>query len=264
MILPLLVAILGVTTGDPAHDAIRLWAWGGSPARGELVNWTRGVAPGSPPDPSRPTLVVVHGVNPAHPLLRMTVAERYAEAIARRYGPAVNVLGWDWNAAARGGLRPGLVHRDAIEQGRRLAATLRMAGFRPADLRIVGQSTGCLVAAAAARSLADGTGEFVGVVTLCDPVRAERELVFGPLEVVGAAASVEHFWAPGLSGFGGPAPTSAPNLLERRIPGPRGARGLLRPAHTDHLNVVRWHINALSEGLLPVVPNAVIPSTPAG
>ena len=54
---------------------------------------------------------------------------------------------------------------------------------------------------------------------------------------------VDHYWAPGLSGFGRPA--EFPGVRDQAVFGPRRALGLLRPFHTDHLHTVRWHIRQI-------------------
>lgn len=236
-----LLALCGL--GDPAHDAIRLLDWGPSRARGRLVDITMGARRDDPANTARPTLVVVHGLNPVHPLMRFTIAERYAEAVAARHGDSIRVLAWDWNSASRPALSVAVTHQRAINQGRRLAAELLRHGLHPASIQLVGQSTGCLVVAAAAQSLTSQTGSRVAAVVLCDPVAAEQRLIFGSLELARSATWVEHYWVPGPSGFGRPAPVSASNVHERAIPGPRRWRGLLRPAHTDHLHAVRWHLS---------------------
>ncbi|MBX6312596.1 MAG: hypothetical protein IRY99_06705 [Isosphaeraceae bacterium] len=212
-------------------------------ARGVLVNLTAGSAPEAAIDPARPTVVVVHGVNVFAPLLRFALAERYAEVIARRHGAGVNVLGWDWNAATLAGLRPSVNHRHAIDQGHALAAALYRLGVEPAHLHFIAQSTGCLVSAAAARDLLSWTGRPVARLTLLDPITWHHPLIFEQLGASSCARLVEHYWAPGPSGFGREAPY--PGVLNTRVDGPHGLLGLIRPLHTDHLHAVRWHLGTL-------------------
>lgn len=215
--------------------------WGGDPSRGCLVNRTVGADPRAPVDPSRPTVVVVHGVNPMHPFVHFTLAERYGESIGRRLGEAVNVLGWEWNAATLPSLRPWVNDRHAVEQGRRLAVALGSAGVDPTSLHLIGHSTGCVVAASASREFA-GRGVRVGRLTLLDPVVTQHRLIFQELGAATTASSLEHHWAAGPSGFGRPAPYLG--VSNRRFDGPGGLRGLLRPSRLDHLNVVRWHLQS--------------------
>jgi hypothetical protein len=230
---------------DPAALAgpARLTAVGRDPARGELVNLTIGFARGDAPAPARPTVVVVHGLNPFHPVLHFTIAERYAEAIHARHGGAVNVLGWDWNAATMHGLRAGTNARHAVEQGRRLASALLASGADPAGLHLVGQSTGCVVATAAARALTAG-GRPPSRLTLIDPAGAEHGILFGELAAATAAAHVDHAWMPGPSGAGhagAPAPAH-----ETRLRPSSGVLGFALPGRADHFNAVRWHIGQMS------------------
>jgi hypothetical protein len=125
--------------------------------RGVLVNLTGGSPTSRQIDPTRPTLVVVHGVNPFHPRCHYTVAERYAEVVAARFGATVNVLAWDWNADTMPSLYPPIVDRHAIEQGRALGHALLHTGVDPLSLHVLGQSEGCLVATSACGSIRDAT-----------------------------------------------------------------------------------------------------------
>lgn len=237
------VAACGFGVGSDARD-IKLAAWGCDPAEGVLVNLTQGAAPFDPPALDRVTVVAVHGLNPFHPLLHYTIAERYAESIGARYGSSVNVLGWDWNAGTGSGLSPLKSNRIAEEQGERLGVSLRAAGVGPERLILIGQSSGCVVVAAAARRLRWETGRNVSRTTLIDPICREHPLIFEEINIVAASDRVEHYWVQSPSGFGRPAPYAG--VLNIPIRGIENWRGLLRPMHTDHLNGVRWHILAFT------------------
>jgi hypothetical protein len=237
--LSLLAATLVVAPGDD----VRLFELGRDRSPGVLLNLTAGARPCDPIDPSRPTVVVTHGLNPMAPAFRFAMAERYAEAIGARYGRSINVLSWDWNGVTMRSLRPSRNDADALEQGWALGAALLRLGVDPARVHLIGQSSGCLVVTAAARILADARGRQVARLTLLDPAGGHHRWIFGRLGANSAAAVVEHYWAPGLSGFGKPAPY--PGVRDQAVPGPRGARGLLRPFHTDHLHTVRWHIGRI-------------------
>jgi hypothetical protein len=240
MLVPRAVIALMALTAGPQHHAIRLVEPGADPARGVLVNHTNGTRPDRPPWPSRPTLVVVHGLNPFHPIAHFAIAERYGEINGARYSDAINVLGWDWNGCTGS----GLLHRERQEtpvaQGRLLADALLAQGLDPARIHLLGQSTGCIVAASAAYHLAGLTGQPVARLTLLDPLTADHLLIFQALAVASAASRVEHYWVPGLSGFGRPA--AYPGILNYRLDGPRGPLGLANPTRTDHLHAVRWHL----------------------
>jgi hypothetical protein len=237
----MLAALASPSLAGPA----RLTAFGPDLARGELVNLTAGSARSDPPAPGRPTVVVVHGLNPLHPLLHLVMAERYAEALGARHGGAVNVLGWDWNAATIRGLRAETNARHAVAQGRRLAGALLASGVDPAGLHLVGQSTGSVVVVAAARALADA-GRPPSRLTLLDPAGAEHGILFGELAAATAARHVDHAWMPGLSGAGRPAPTPAGPLHETRLRPTTRALGLIFPGRADHFNAVRWHIGRVA------------------
>lgn len=222
----------------------RLTAVGWHHARGELVNLTAGADRSSPPAPGRPTVVVAHGLNPFHPLLHFTVAERYAEAINARYRGGVNILGWDWNAATMQGLSAETNARAAIGQGQRLAGALWASGVDPADMHLVGQSTGCVVATAAARALTNA-GRPPGRLTLIDPAVAEHGILFQELAAATAAAHVEHAWMPGPTGAGR---SAAPAVVhETRLQPKSGVLGFVLPRRADHFRAVRWHIGQMSQ-----------------
>lgn len=219
----------------------RLAAFGPHNARGVLVNLTPGSYPGAPIDPARPTVVVVHGLNPLHPLMHFTIAERYAEAIGRHHGAGVNVLAWDWNAVTMPSPRLSTCSQHAVGQGTALAAALSRAGLvDPSRLHMIGQSTGCVVITSAARDLTARTGRLVGGLTFLDPAVAEHGLIFNELAASSHAARVEHYWAGGLSGFG--RASNAPGVVEAPAAASGGLLGLARPLHWNHFNTVRWHV----------------------
>ena len=149
----LVLAILGQPSAAmpmvPLEPRLRLWAPGPDHASGSLINCTVGCQPGSPLDPSRPSVVVVHGINPVHTLMHSEIAQRYGEAIGARWGTSINVLGWDWNGDTLRSLRPSRNEALAELQGRALAEALVRAGVAPDRLHLVGHSSGGLVAAAA-------------------------------------------------------------------------------------------------------------------
>ena len=210
------------------------------------MDHTAAVAAGLRFHPTRPTLVVVHGINPAPRRIKAAMARRYAEAIAWGPGPAVNVLSWDWNAATLRRLRPSRNMADAEEQGRRLAWRLMATGVDPRTLSMVGQSTGSVVAASAAREMARVRGVPVGRLTFLDPVVTQHRAIFGRLAAADHARVVEHYWARGPSGFGRRA--RDPRIVQAGLPARSGVWGLVHPSRADHLNVVRWHIGRVASG----------------
>jgi hypothetical protein len=237
---PLILAIIssnGIAAGP------KLVGHGPDGSRGVLVNLTLGSRGNAPIDPSRRTVVVVHGLNPFHPFMHFTMAERYAEAIANRYAGTVNVLGWDWNADTMPSLHPSINDRHAVKQGLALAQCLRNAGVRPETLHMIGQSSGSLVVASAARELTNQFGYPINRLTLLDPVTDQHAILFDELAVGSSAVTIEHIWVPGLSGFGKHAEYS--NITNQPHPGPYKIFGLIRPLHSDHLHAVKWHIGQM-------------------
>lgn len=228
----------------PLELRLRLWAPGPDHASGNLINCTVGCQPGSPIDPSQPSVVVVHGINPVHTLIHSEIAERYGEAVGARWGTSINVLGWDWNGETLRSLRPSRNEELAELQGRALAEALVRAGVVPDRLHLVGHSSGGLVATAAARSLTDRTGRPIDRLTLLDPAAGQHARIFGTLQAGSTARVVYHFWARGPTGFGHPA--LYPNVRDQALSGPAGWSGLVAPGRLDHLNIVRWHIGQLA------------------
>ena len=238
------ILTLAIAIGPPSEP--RLFDRGGDDSTGILVDYTAWVAPGYQFHAGRPTIVVIHGINPAPRRIRSAMAVRYAEAIGRAGGRAVNVLGWEWNASTLKRLRPSRNVQDAEWQGCRLARDLLSIGVEPGSLMLIGQSTGSVVAASAARELARFRGVPVGRMILLDPVATQHSAIFGRLAAADHARVVEHYWARGPSGFGRPA--RDPRVIQAGLPPRSGGWGLVRPSRADHLNVVRWHIGRVAEG----------------
>ncbi len=220
-----------------------LVACGGSDARGCLINLSCGARPCDPIKPGKPTVVITHGFNPCPQHLRFTFPERYAQELRCRCGADVNVLAWDWNAQTFVSLRPKINSENAISQGSRLAAALLCRGVEPANTQLIGHSIGCVVVASAARSLVSATGEPVAELTLLDPLQSQHALIFEQLAATTSARKVENDWAPGLSGYG--AAANYPGVINVRVPGATPLRGLVNPARSNHLHVVRWRLDLL-------------------
>jgi pimeloyl-ACP methyl ester carboxylesterase len=219
-----------VLAGAHPREAVSLVALGGNDSTGVVRSHS------GPFDPGRPTLVVIHGINPTPRLVHFTLAERYAEAARGTW----NVLAWDWNAATLPSLRPPVVDRAAVGQGACLAASLASLGVDPARLHLVGHSTGSVVAASCARTLSAWHGRQVGRLTLLDPVGSQHPLIFGELAASRSAAVLENFFADSPSGFGRFAPYEG--VRNYSTPTPSRWWGFVNPSRTDHLNVVRWHL----------------------
>ena len=238
-----LISAIVLLAADPAPPAVRLFEFGRDNSPGILVNRTAGVPSQSPPDPTKPTLVVAHGLNPLHPWMHVSVAQRYADSLAARSGNAVNVLDWDWNAAAPLGVSLESDQHRAVSQGQKLAQALVGTGLEPASIRLIGQSAGCTVVAAAARHYLALTGRPLGQVILLDPIGSSHKVIFDEQAVGSAANRVDHYWVPGASGFGKPANRSG--VVDTQVAAPRRLRGWINPFKSDHMQAVRWHINTV-------------------
>ncbi len=180
----LLTTLAAIATTAGAGE-IRLTAVGPSPARGLLVNRTIGRRPFDPVDPSIPAVVVVHGLNPFHPLVHFTMGQRYGDALGERYGATVQVLEWDWNAVTTTNFLFGCSANERFceEQGKMLAAALIATRIDPSLLTFIGQSSGVVVSASAAQSLYAHHGRPIRRLTMLDPYHAQHELIFTRLSV---------------------------------------------------------------------------------
>ena len=215
----------------------------GSDAQGRLVNLTAGSAHNAPIDREKPTIVITHGFNPCPRLFQFTFPRTYAQVIRSRWGKSVNVLTWEWNAATFVSLRPSINEANAVEQGRRLASALIARGVRPECTQLIGHSIGCVVMASAAKTLWCSTGQPVARLTLLDPLKSQHGLIFERLQASTAAMFVENLWAPGLSGYG--AIAEVPGVFNIRVAGATPIRGAINPARSNHLHVIRWHLDIL-------------------
>jgi pimeloyl-ACP methyl ester carboxylesterase len=242
-----LVATVATVASLGGREAII--EFGGDPARGVLVNLTPGARPDDPPDPSRPTVVFIHGFNPVPRLVHFTMAERLAEAVRARAGDGLNVLAWDWNAATFESAHPRVNRASTIHQGCLLAAALRGAGVSPGRTHLIGHSAGGIVAASAARALALGCGEGVAQLTFLDPASAYHDVIFRNLAAGSLARRVENYWVPGPSAYG--REVRHANVQNTRVPVPSHLFGLLSPVHSGHLYVVRWYVRTVDNPAHP-------------
>jgi pimeloyl-ACP methyl ester carboxylesterase len=250
-----LLLVAAVTAAGPG-DRPRILALGGDPAPGLLVNLTPGARPWDAPDLSRPTVVFVHGFNPAPRTVRFTMAERLAEGLARRGGPPLNVLAWSWNSATYVGLNPRLNAENNVAQGRRLAAELRARGLAPGWTHLIGHSAGGIVAASAAQALRAETGLPVAQITLLDPAAYYHHVIFERLAAPACARRVENYWAPGVSGYG--RAVGYAGVRNVRVDAPAPWLGAVDPLRSAHLHVVRWYLETVEDRSSPVGYNASV------
>ena len=250
----LFTAAATISAGGRDAALVRM---GGDPARGLLVNHSKGARPFDAPDPARPTVVFVHGLNPLPRLVHFTMAERVADSLARRGDAPRNVLGWDWNAATVEGLHPGANSEAAVAQGRCLALSLRRAGLDPSKVHLIGHSSGAMVATSAARVAARDFGRPVAQLTLLDPATYYHAIIFERLEAGSLAPIVENYWSPGPSAYG--REVALPGVRNYRVDGPASYAGVLCPLRSDHLFIVRWYLDAIGRPDRPSGFNRSIP-----
>ncbi len=237
--------LAAITSVAGAGDRTSVLEFGGDPAPGLLVNHSIGARPFDPPDPSRPTVVFIHGFNPAPGMVHFTMADRLAESIARRGGPALNVLAWDWNAATYLGLNPHVNAENTVGHGRRLAAALRSKGLAPGRLHLIGHSSGSIVAASAAQALRCWSGQPVAQLTLLEPAEFYHHIVFERLAAGSSAHRVEHYWAPGPSGFSREVTYS--RIKNHRVEVPNPCLAAVHPLRSGHLHVFRWYLTTIED-----------------
>lgn len=254
-----LLLLTSMITTAGLGDEPQLFRLKGHPAPGFLVNLSPGARPFDAPDRSRPTVVFIHGFNPTPGAVRFTMAERLAEAIARRGGPPRNVLAWDWNAATYVGLSVRTNHENNISQGRLLADAIRAHGLSPAHTHLIGQSSGSIVAASASRALAE-TGQPVAQLTLLDPAAFYHHVVFDRLGAGSAAGRVENYWAPGPGGFG--REVNAAGVRNHRVDDAASHLGALYPPRSAHFNLVRWYLVTVEDRTARVGFNASVSCPP--
>jgi pimeloyl-ACP methyl ester carboxylesterase len=245
------VVLLALATSVVGDDARRPFlVFGGDPARGVLVNLSAGARPGDPAVADRPTVVFIHGFNPMPRTVHFTMSEQVAAAVVRRHGPALNVFGWNWNAATFVSLVPRANGDSARAQGRALATALWHAGALPARTHLIGHSSGTIVAAAAARTLAFEYGRPVAHLTLLEPAAGYHDVVFGQLAAGTLARRVENYWSPDLRAYGREAVYH--NVQNIRVNRQPSSGGPILPRRSSHMYVVEWYIATIDDPSYPV------------
>jgi pimeloyl-ACP methyl ester carboxylesterase len=237
-------------------------AFGGDASRGVLVNRSPGLRPGDAAVEGRPTVVFIHGFNPMPRTVHFTMSEQFAVAVARRggRGPALNVFGWDWNAATFVSLVPRVNGDSAVAQGRGLAAALLRAGALPARTHLIGHSSGCIVAASAARTLAFEYGQPLAQLTLLEPAAGYHDVVFERLAAGAAARRVENYWSPDRSAYGREA--AYPGVENIRVDRQPRSSGPILLRRSSHLYVVEWYISTIEDPRYPAGFNRSLVLTP--
>jgi pimeloyl-ACP methyl ester carboxylesterase len=238
----LIAAGVAIVGGDGRPPFVRR---GGDGSQGILVNHSPGAQPGDPAVAGRPTVVFVHGFNPLPRTVHFTMGEQVAAAVARRTGGAFNIFSWNWNGATFVSLDPRVNNSSAVAQGRSLAAALRRTGVAPARVHLIGHSSGSIVAASAAQTLATEHGQPVAQLTLLEPASFYHGLVFERLAATSSARRVENYWSPDPSAYGRAVTT--PGVHNTRVNGPRPILGVISPRRSSHLYVVEWYITTIED-----------------
>jgi pimeloyl-ACP methyl ester carboxylesterase len=225
-------------------------AFGGDGAQGVLVNLSVGARPCDPAVPGRPTVVFIHGFNPLPRAIHFTMSEQVGQALVRRVGTSFNILAWDWNAATFVSLSPRDNGASAVAQGRLLAAALWQSRLRPAQIQLIGHSSGSIVAASAARTFALEYGQTVAQLTMLEPAASYHPLVFERLAAGAFAHRVENYWSPDRGAYGSEVVDARVENI--RVDRPRPPLARLAPLRSSHMYVVEWYISTISDPSYPV------------
>jgi pimeloyl-ACP methyl ester carboxylesterase len=173
------------------------------------------------------------------------MAERLAEAVARRGGPPINVLAWSWNGATYINLNARVNAENNLSHGRMLAAALWASGVPPSRTHLIGHSAGAIVAASSARTLNLEYGHPVAQLTLLDPAAYYHHVIFDRLAAGTSAGRVENYWAPAPSGYG--RAVTQPGVRNVRVDGQTPWLGVVAPIRSAHLDVVRWYLATVED-----------------
>ena len=237
----ILTTVLSLSTIGPRPVLI---VRGSDSARGVLINRTPGFRPFDPPDRSRPTVVFIHGFNPAPLLVHFEMGLRFSESLARR-GMVCNSMEWDWNAATCDSLIPRINSFNSVEQGRMLACQLNCVGIDPARVHLIGHSAGARVATSAASVVASEYGRPVAQLTLLDPATYYHSVIFKQLKAGSLAPLVENYWTSSPSGFGKEVHLSG--VRDYQVNGRSYYIGVFLPIRSDHLFVVSWYLASIED-----------------
>ncbi len=237
-----LVASVMIASEKPKRPMIR---FGGDPARGILRNCGIGAHPFDRPDPSRPTVVFVHGFNPAPKIVHFSMSDRFAESLARRGGSPLNILSWEWNAATFDSMNPKTNAENALHQGHLLVESLLATGIDPRRIHLIGHSAGGMVVTSAAHHFARDRGTPVDQLTLLEPATFYHEIIFRKLEAGSLAPRVENYWSPGPSAYG--TEVALPGVTNYQVAGTASYRGVLFPLQSDHISIVSWYLQSVED-----------------
>ena len=135
-----------------------------------------------------------------------------------------------------------------VGHGLRLAASLRDHGVAPERLHLIGHSSGAIVAASAAQALRGWTGRPVAQLTLLEPAAFYHHVVFERLAAGSSALHVDHYWAPGPSGYS--REVDHAGVRNYRVEVPTPLLSAVHPLRSGHLHVFQWYL-ATVEGRSP-------------
>jgi pimeloyl-ACP methyl ester carboxylesterase len=216
---------------------------------GDLVNLSEpGIDPQAPFDPTKPTIVITHGLNALNilgPRVRYEYPFVMCEAIRQRCPDAYNLAAWDWNRAPLEGTDVLSVIDNAIHQGKMLAQAMleRNVGI---EVQLIGHSLGCTLITAAAKELGGVTQ-----LTLMEPTFTIDDLLLVGLDAPAYAEEVENYWALPPTGFGRPVDDGRIfNRLVTEMPSTRVPVIFIAPIR-NHVNVMLYYLDTINDPSLP-------------
>jgi pimeloyl-ACP methyl ester carboxylesterase len=118
-----------------------------------------------------------------------------------------------------------------------------------ARTHLIGHSSGTIVAASAARTLAFEYGQPVAQLTLLEPAAGYHDVVFERLAAGAAAHRVENYWSPDRGAYGREAPY--PGVENIRIDRQPRSSGPIFPRRSSHMYVVEWYISTIEDPRYP-------------
>ena len=207
------VAAVGCLGSSDAFDAILAPICPpGAPTEPVLLNLSADAqAPQDAFDPARPTVVIVHGLNPLPGLLRYVYMHHYAAAMTARLGAGVNIAVFQYDGQSMVSLDAPTNIANALALGQRLGDELTERGLTDGQsVQMIGYSLGAFVITTAARQMGG-----VGQITLLDTWLADVLLLVHEHDLLAAADEVEYYWSDAFGGFGGP--LTGDNVFSYRV-----------------------------------------------
>ncbi|MCA1693616.1 MAG: hypothetical protein LC749_02190, partial [Actinobacteria bacterium] len=99
-------------------------------------------------------------------------------------------------------------------------------------------------------------GRPVAQLTLLEPATFYHHVVFERLAAGTSAQRVDHYWAPGPSGYS--REVGHAGVRNYRVDVPSPVLAAVHPLRSGHLHVVRWYLTTVADRSFPVGFNASV------